>query len=188
MNPAEHNSDGIELKVNGERKIVVSQPGRRLSEVLREELGLRGTKSGCNAGDCGACTVLIDGLPVCSCLTPVIQAEQCEIQTIEGFLAHETSNASKPSHHTTNLALLQGSMLRHGAAQCGICTPGMLMAACALLEKNPNPTKLQTEEALSGILCRCTGYHKIIDAVVNAGANNKAPPLPDRGKSGWCAS
>ncbi len=141
--------------VNGKKCLIKSDPSRRLSQVLREELGLVGTKVGCDAGDCGACTVLIDGEPVCSCLTPVAKVYDCEITTVES-LPDDASTA------------LQQSMLHHGAVQCGICTPGMLMAATALLEKNPHPTAKEVEDGLSGVLCRCTGYQKIVDAVVAA--------------------
>ena len=151
----------INLTVNGNAVTLPADPARRVSDVLREGLGLRGTKVGCDAGDCGACTVLLDGAPVCACLMPLAQTEGREITTIEGL----------------NSGALQQSFLRHGAAQCGICTPGMLMAATALLQDNPRPTRAEAEEALGGVLCRCTGYAKIIDAVVDAtpGAPAKMP-------------
>ncbi len=151
------------FSVNGKPKTLPVNPSRRLSEVLREDLNLRGTKVGCDAGDCGACTVLVDGVPVCACLTPAAQVAGCDVSTVEGL---------------GNTALQQ-SFLRHGAAQCGICTPGMLMAATALLAENPKPTRLEAEEALGGVLCRCTGYAKIIDAVLDTqpGAT-PAAPLP----------
>ncbi|WP_456389900.1 molybdopterin-dependent oxidoreductase [Profundibacter sp.] len=146
------------LHINGSAQKVTADPARRLSEVLREDMGLRGTKVGCNAGDCGACTVLLDGAPVCACLTTLAQAEGKEITTVEGL----------------NAKNLQAAFLHYGAAQCGICTPGMLMAAAALLRDHPHPDKQQVEDALGGVLCRCTGYTKIIQAVMHA--NN---PLPD---------
>ena len=184
----------ITMMVNGAKVNINSPPARRLSEVLREELGLRGTKSGCNAGDCGACTILLDGQAVCSCLTPVIQAENRSITTVEGLanncdpLKSSQSGAGNeelaPIETTTGkLSALQDSMLRHGGAQCGICTPGMLMAACALLAKNPSPTKTQIEDALGGVLCRCTGYHKIIAAVKDVGMARQIPQLPGSGKA-----
>lgn len=145
------------LCVNGEARNVRANPGRRLSEVLREDLGLRGTKIGCNAGDCGACTVLIDGAPVCSCLTTLAQTSGKEITTIEGV----------------NAERLQAAFLHFGAAQCGICTPAMVISAAALLQDHPHPTQQQTEDALGGVLCRCTGYTKIIQAVMHANT-----PLP----------
>ena len=158
----------LELTVNGQKARIRSHPGKRLSEVLREELGLRGTKVGCDAGDCGACTVLVDGDPVCACLTPVAQVAQREIGTIEGLSAE-------------TLDRLQQSFLRHGAAQCGICTPGMLMAATALLADNANPSHEQVEDALGGVLCRCTGYRKIIEAVCDVNGGHGSAIMPDAG-------
>lgn len=145
--------DPIRLTVNGTGHSLALAPARRLSEVLREDLGLRGTKVGCDAGDCGACTVLLDGAPVCACLTPVARVAGCEVTTVEGLTVG-------------GLSALQQAFHRHGAAQCGICTPGMLMAATALLRESPRPSRAQAEAALGGVLCRCTGYTKIIDAVV----------------------
>lgn len=160
----------ISLQINGEDVSISSPPSRRLSEVLREELGLRGTKSGCDAGDCGACTVLVDGEMVCSCLTPVAQVASAKIETVEGLSQPGTS-------------ALQNSFLRHGAAQCGICTPGMLMAATCLLRENNSPTKAQVEDALGGVLCRCTGYQKIVAAVLDAGSDRHAPENPASGNA-----
>ncbi len=134
----------------------MAEPADRLSSVLRDKLGLQGTKIGCNAGDCGSCSVLIDGEVVCSCLTAVAQVQHSKITTIEG-LAMENG-----------LSNLQKSFKKHGASQCGICTPGMLIAAHALLQQNTNPTRHEVENALGGVLCRCTGYRKIIDAVMHA--------------------
>ena len=146
----------ISFTVNEKKAEVNVNPTDRLSDVLRDTLGLTGTKIGCNAGDCGACTVLIDGASACACLTPVAQVEGASIGTAEGLANDET------------LSLLQESFLHHGAAQCGICTPGMLMSAKALLDECAQPTRTQVEDALGGVLCRCTGYTKIIDAVENA--------------------
>ncbi|MEM9107955.1 MAG: 2Fe-2S iron-sulfur cluster-binding protein, partial [Pseudomonadota bacterium] len=160
----------LELTVNGKRANIRSHPGKRLSEVLREELGLRGTKVGCDAGDCGACTVLVDGDPICACLTPVAQVAQCDVATVEGL----SSDA---------LDRLQQSFLRHGAAQCGICTPGMLMAATALLEDHPKPSPEQVEDALGGVLCRCTGYRKIIDAVCDVACVGETATPPAAGQA-----
>jgi len=146
------------LHVNGASRETSANPARRLSEVLRDDLGLRGTKVGCDAGDCGACTVLLDGAPTCSCLTTVAQADGKEITTVEGL----------------NVRNVQDAFLHYGAAQCGICTPGMLISATALLRDHPHPTKQQVEDALGGVLCRCTGYTKIVQAVIHAN-----DPLPN---------
>jgi CO/xanthine dehydrogenase Mo-binding subunit/aerobic-type carbon monoxide dehydrogenase small subunit (CoxS/CutS family) len=153
----------LTLTVNDMPVTLPVNPGRRLSQVLRDDLRLTGTKVGCDAGDCGACTVLLDGAPVCACLMPVAQAAGRQITTVEGL----------------DMAALQQAFLRHGAAQCGICTPGMLMAATALLQAHPTPTRAQTEAALGGVLCRCTGYAKIIDAVmdVNPARAPKSPTI-----------
>ena len=146
----------LRFTVNGTPVAFAAPPARRLSEVLREGLGLTGTKVGCDAGDCGACTVLIDGAPVCACLTPAARADGRAIETVE---------AEFPI-----LSRLRAAFLAEGAAQCGICTPGMLMAAAALLRRVAQPTQAEAEEALGGVLCRCTGYRKILSAVVAAGA------------------
>jgi len=140
-----------------------SPPGTRLSEVLRNEMGLPGTKIGCNAGDCGACSVLLDGETICSCLTSVAQVNGRNVISIEGL------------HTDGSIAMLQDSFLAHGASQCGICTPGMLVAASALLRINQNPSRSDVENALGGVLCRCTGYSKIIDSVMAVGI----PLIPD---------
>lgn len=144
------------LTVNNKSVRITAQPMDRLSDVLRNQLRLTGTKVGCNAGDCGACTVLVDGKPVCSCLTPIAQLEGCHVQTVEGLGTDGV------------LSSLQQSFLHYGAAQCGICTPGMLMSATALLELVPHPSAQQVEDALGGVLCRCTGYRKIVQAVMYA--------------------
>jgi aldehyde oxidoreductase len=147
----------LALKVNGSLVNVSTLPARRLSNLLREDLGLTGTKVGCDAGDCGACTVLIDGDPVCSCMVAAAQVEGREITTVEGL-------KTRPPLFDR----LQKSFLASGAAQCGICTPGMLMSATALLEHNPNPTEVEVMDAIGGVLCRCTGYRKIISAIQTA--------------------
>ena len=145
----------IGFSVNGSVASIAASPLARLSRTLREELGLTGTKVGCDAGDCGACTVLLDGEPVCACLMATAQAQGCEVTTVEG-LAQRGPLYEK----------LQKSFLIHGAAQCGACTPGMLVAATALLERNQQPTETEVMDALGGVLCRCTGYRKIIAAVL----------------------
>ncbi|MEL6232822.1 MAG: molybdopterin cofactor-binding domain-containing protein [Pseudomonadota bacterium] len=145
-------------------------PVLRLSDVLREALGLTGTKIGCDAGDCGACTVLIDGEAACACLTPLGQVIGRNVTTVEALC-------------TAGTARLQSSFLRNGAAQCGICTPGMLMAAAALLERTVRPDRAEVEEALSGVLCRCTGYAKIVDAVCDWLEEAPEPEPPESGAS-----
>src|SRR5882672_5569506 len=156
--------------VNGKQVTVTTSLARRLSRVLRDDLGLTGTKIGCDAGDCGACTVLLDGEPVCACLVPIAQAAGHTITTVEG-LAH------RPPVFDT----LQKSFLKHGAAQCGACTPGMLVAATALLEKNASPGENEVMDALGGVLCRCTGYRKIITAVCDAGNAQPLDASPAQG-------
>jgi CO/xanthine dehydrogenase Mo-binding subunit/aerobic-type carbon monoxide dehydrogenase small subunit (CoxS/CutS family) len=161
----------IAFELNGAPVTVTASPVARLSAVLRDDLGRTGTKVGCDAGDCGACTVLVDGAPVCACLTPVAQVGDRKITTVEGL-----ANGA--------LSAVQDAFLRHGAAQCGICTPGFLMAATALLERNPTPSETEVEDALGGVLCRCTGYRKIVDAVMNAYGpdrhHNQPPPETGR--------
>jgi aldehyde oxidoreductase len=156
-------TSAIHLCVNGRQMSVSAPPARRLSRVLREDLGLTGTKIGCDAGDCGACTVLLDGQPVCACLVAAGQADGCEITTVEGL-----------AQRGPTFEQLQKSFLNHGAAQCGVCTPGMLMSAAALLEKNPAPGEEEVLDAIGGVLCRCTGYRKIISAVMEAGCAEAA--------------
>lgn len=143
----------IEMIVNGNRHSLEVDPGRRLLDVLREELGLTGTKEGCGEGECGACTVIMDGVAVNSCLVMVGQADGKQIMTVEGL---ETDN---------ELDELQEAFIRNGAVQCGFCTPGMLMSCKALLMKNPHPSEEEIRLAIAGNLCRCTGYTKIVAAV-----------------------
>ena len=144
----------IELKVNGESYETAVDPHRTLLEVLRENLGLTGAKEGCDLGACGACTVLIDGKAVLSCLTLAVDSQKKEITTIEG-LAREGK-----------LHPLQQNFVNHGAIQCGFCTPGMILSAKAMLDKSPKPTEEEVKRGISGNLCRCTGYTKIIEAIM----------------------
>ena len=141
------------LRVNGDERECAVTAGTTLLEALRYRLGLTGSKQGCDKGDCGACTVLVDGRPVLSCLTLALAAEGAEVTTVEGL-------AERGRPHP-----LQDAFDRTGGAQCGFCTPGMLMSAYALLRRNPAPTRAEIAHALSGNLCRCTGYTKILDAV-----------------------
>ena len=157
----------IALTVNGVRHEVAADPFAPLSDTLREGLGLTGTKEGCNAGDCGACTVLMDGVQVCACLVATGQAEGAEITTIE---------AADPL-----LDRLRAAFLARGAAQCGICTPGMLMAALDLLRRNAAPDRGAVQDALGGVLCRCTGYLQIVEAVLDAASGASAPPAAEGG-------
>ena len=155
----------IAFTLNTRAVEIEGDPGRRLADVLREALGLTGTKIGCNAGDCGACTVLLDDRQVCACLVPLGQVAGRRVLTVEGLAP------------TGELSALQRAFLRHGAAQCGICTPGMLMAATDLLARDPHPTEQAVLDALGGVLCRCTGYRKIVDAVLDVGGADAV--LPD---------
>lgn len=144
----------IDLKVNGFTYRVAVEPWRSLAEVLREELGLTGTKVGCNQGDCGACTVLVDGRAVSSCLMLAVEAHQRDITTIEGLAASPTQ-----------LHPLQQAFIDHGAVQCGFCTAGMILSAKALLDQNPDPSEEEIRQGIAGNLCRCTGYTKIVEAI-----------------------
>jgi carbon-monoxide dehydrogenase small subunit len=146
----------IELRINGEGREVAVEPRTTLLHVLREDLGLTGTKESCNAGDCGACTVLMNGRPVSSCLTLAIEAQGKDILTIEGL------------DQEGRLHPLQQAFIDHYAVQCGFCTPGMILSAKALLDRNPQPTEEEVREAISGNLCRCTGYVKIVEAILAA--------------------
>lgn len=143
----------LRVNVNGEDYELYVKPKRLLVEVLRDELGLTGTKRGCNTGACCACTVLLDGAAVKSCSVLAVQAEGAEVTTVEGL-----ADGAK-------LSPLQKAFLDYGAYQCGFCTPGMLMSATALLDENPNPTKEEIKEGINGNICRCTGYNSIIRAV-----------------------
>jgi carbon-monoxide dehydrogenase small subunit len=143
----------LELQINGEAHQVASEPYKTLLEVLREDVDLTGTKHGCELGECGACTVLIDGDAVMSCIYLAVEAAGHEITTVEGL-----AERGEPS-------ALQRAFARTGGAQCGYCTPGMLMSGTALLQKNREPTRGEIKEALAGNLCRCTGYTKIVEAV-----------------------
>lgn len=146
----------IEFRVNGESHKLEVFPMARLLDVLREQLHLTGTKEGCGEGECGACTVKLDGQIVNSCLVPVAQVNGSNITTIEGVAQGDQLHA------------VQQAFIDHGGAQCGICTPGMILAAVDLLERNPEPTEADIRNGLAGNLCRCTGYMKIFESVVRA--------------------
>jgi len=146
----------IQLKVNGDTYEVRVEPWKTLLEVIREDIGLTGTKEACSTGECSSCTVLLNGKPVNSCLILAVEAEGKEIMTVEGLAQGD------------KLHPLQEAFIKHGAIQCGFCTPGMLLSAKALLDENPRPTEAEVKEAISGNLCRCTGYVKIIEAITEA--------------------
>lgn len=149
----------IQFKVNGRTQSVTAHPLARLLDVLREDLRLTGTKEGCGEGECGACAVLLDGEVVNSCLIPVLQVEGSEVLTIEGL---SSDNRGR---------VVQDAFIECGGAQCGICTPGMIVAAWSLLERNPNPSEDDLRDGLAGNLCRCTGYMRIFEAVKVAARN-----------------
>lgn len=146
----------ITLNINGKVHELAVAPNRTLTQALRDDLGLLGTKEGCGVGDCGACTVIMDGKPVNSCLILAVQADRSEITTIEGVACDG------------KLHPIQQTFVDLGAIQCGFCTPGMILSAKNLLDNNPNPAEREVREALSGNLCRCTGYQKIVEAVQEA--------------------
>ena len=146
----------VEATINGEPLEFLCEPRQSLLEALRDELDLTGAKEGCLTGDCGACTVLVDGRPLCSCLMLGVEAQGKKITTVEGLA------------DGSNLHVLQQKFLEHASLQCGICTPGFLISSKALLDRNPNPTEAEIRYALAGNLCRCTGYDKIVKAVMDA--------------------
>jgi carbon-monoxide dehydrogenase small subunit len=149
----------VHTRVNGEATEFLCAADRSLLEILRDELSLTGTKEGCSTGDCGACSVMLDGRLVCSCLVLAPEVEGRSIETIEGVAKGD------------QIHVLQRKFLEHAALQCGICTPGFIIAAKALLERNPDPSEEETRYWLAGNLCRCTGYDKIIRAVLDAAAD-----------------
>jgi carbon-monoxide dehydrogenase small subunit len=147
----------IQLKVNGLAYKKEVEPRRTLLELIREDLELTGTKEGCGLGECGTCTVLLDGKPIKSCITLAVQANGREITTIEGM---EEADGTLHS--------IQQAFIDHGAIQCGFCTPGMVLSAKALLDEKPKPTEMDVKQAIAGNLCRCTGYQKIVEAILAA--------------------
>ena len=148
----------IELTINNRVYEVPVSPKDLLADVIREKVGLTGTKKGCGQGDCGACTVLIDGEPVLSCLTLAIACQEKKIETIEGLVAEDGQ-----------LHPIQQAYVDHGAVQCGFCTPGMILASKTLLDRNPKPSEQEIKRGISGNICRCTGYKRIVEAIFAAG-------------------
>jgi carbon-monoxide dehydrogenase small subunit len=146
----------ISLTVNGQRYDVEVEANRTLLQLIRENLEMTGTKCACERGDCGLCTVLLDGAPTKSCLVLAVEVDGREVTTIEGLVKGDELNA------------VQRAFIEHGAIQCGFCTPAFVIAATALLKQNPHPTEDDIKEAMGGILCRCTGYRQIIDAILDA--------------------
>jgi len=154
----------VRLIVNGHEVTARVHPMARLLDVLRHELHLTGTKEGCGEGECGACSVLVEGELANSCLMPVLQADGCAVTTIEGVALGESQ-----------LHAVQQAFVEHGGAQCGICTPGMVLAAMSLLERHPHPTEANIRQGLAGNLCRCTGYMRIFEAVARAAETRQTP-------------
>lgn len=153
----------VATRVNGDAVEFLCEPEQTLLDALRDELGLTGTKEGCGTGDCGACSVTLDGALVCSCLVLAPECEGREVRTVEGLAAGANGGAAQ-------LGVLQRKFLEHAALQCGVCTPGFLVAANALLARNRAPTEAEVRYGISGNLCRCTGYDKIVRAVLDAAA------------------
>ncbi|MBV8950675.1 MAG: (2Fe-2S)-binding protein [Actinobacteria bacterium] len=154
----------LRFELNGQATDVSVRANQRLIDVLRDDLGLTGTKEGCSVGVCGACSVLVDGQVVSACLLPAVFVDGSKVTTIEGL-------APDDAHLTS----LQDAFIRHGGFQCGICTPGQIMAATALLQENPHPTTEQVKEWMMGNLCRCTGYYKIVESILAAAEAGSAP-------------
>jgi carbon-monoxide dehydrogenase small subunit len=155
----------LEFELNGEQIRIEAEPTLRALDLLRDVLGLTGTKEGCGRGECGACTIILDGNPVNSCLLYAAKLQGRRVTTIEGVSASSGAGKASPALHP-----LQEAFLCEGAVQCGFCTPGMILSAKSLLDRNPDPAVEEIEEALSGNLCRCTGYGKIVRAVQRAAA------------------
>lgn len=153
-------SHRIQISVNGELYVLSVEPKKTLLDLLREDLELTGTKKGCDHGECGACTVLLNGQPVQACLVLAVEADGKEVLTIEGL-----ADGSR-------LHPLQEAFIRHGAVQCGYCSPGMILTAKALLDENPRPTEMEVKKAIAGNLCRCGTYNKVVKAVLSVAAKN----------------
>ncbi len=153
----------LSFTLNGDQVSLEASPNTLLVDLLRDRLGLTGTKVGCREGECGACTVLLDGTPVNACILPAAKVQGRSVTTVEGI-----------SHKDGRLSEIQEAFVHEGAAQCGFCTPGMIMNATALLKNNPEPNEQEIRQSLSGVLCRCTGYRKIVQAVATAGEITKS--------------
>ncbi len=162
----------IHFTINGKPCAVQTPPMKRILDVLREDLHLTGTKEGCGEGECGSCSVRMNGELVNSCLVPVLQAEGADVQTVEGLAANG------------KLHPIQQAFLNCGGSQCGICTPGMLMAAAQLIDRNPHPTMAQIREGLAGNLCRCTGFMRIFESVLAAATHTSEPPSEEAQNAG----
>ena len=158
------NELAVRFELNGTPRELAVRAHRRLIDVLRDDLGLTGTKEGCSVGVCGACSVLVDGQVMSACLLPAIFVDGARVTTIEGLAPDED-----------HLTPLQDAFIRHGGFQCGICTPGQIVAATALLQETPRPTPEQVREWMTGNLCRCTGYYKIVDSILAAAGADSAP-------------
>lgn len=154
------------FKLNGEEKEVEIAPNTVLVDLIRDRLNLKGTKVGCREGECGACTVLLDGVTINACLLPAVKVAGKSVTTIEGLI-----------NGKGKLDPIQQAFIDEGAIQCGFCTPGVVLTAKALLDQNPSPTVQEIKEAISGVLCRCTGYRKIVQAIRSAGQTRKADPM-----------
>ncbi|MFQ6017047.1 MAG: (2Fe-2S)-binding protein [Kiloniellaceae bacterium] len=162
----------VATTINGDAVEFLCEPGETLLDVLRDELHLTGSKEGCASGDCGACSIILDGRLVCACLVLGVEAMGRSVETIEGMARGD------------ELHPLQRKFLEHAALQCGVCTPGILVAAKTLLDKNPDPTETEVRYGLAGNLCRCTGYDKIVRAVLDAAAEMRVTDNVDRGEGG----
>ena len=160
----------IELDINGQKRAIDTSPWRRLLDVLREDLQLTGTKEGCGEGECGACTVLLDGRPVDSCLVAIGQVHGRTVQTIEGLASDE------------DLHEVQDALVRFGGTQCGICTPGIALCAAHVIDHEPEASRTRLRELLAGNICRCTGYQLIVEAVIDARARRQASQTGQTGK------
>ncbi|MBT4940546.1 MAG: (2Fe-2S)-binding protein [Rhodospirillaceae bacterium] len=165
VNGKKSRSRVLEMSINGESHEITVKPRVMLLEAIRDKIGLTGTKDGCESGTCGACTVLVDGQPTLSCISLAVENEGKDIQTVENLADGD------------NLNYLQEAFLDQGGTQCGFCTPGMLMSATALLEKNPKPSRDDINKALEGNLCRCTGYNSIVDSILQASDQGVKPRL-----------